>query len=79
MVAEELPDGRRQVQFGHATDTEPKTSKRFETSKVYAVFSDGGLNGCAVAYQRHLRDRIVTFPDPDRPRPVHYNLSLIHI
>ena len=73
MVAEELPDGRRQVQFGHATDTEPKTSKRFETSKVYAVFSDDGLNGCAVAFQRHLRDKIVTFPDPDRPRPVHYN------
>lgn len=31
------------------------------------------LNGCAVAFQRHLRDRIVTFPVPDRPRPVHYN------
>ncbi|MEP3843913.1 MAG: alpha-galactosidase [Paracoccaceae bacterium] len=73
MVAEELPDGRRQVQFGHATGTESGTSTRFQTAKVYAVFSDDGLNGCAVAFQRHLRDRIVTFPDPDRPRPVHYN------
>ncbi|MEO9896752.1 MAG: alpha-galactosidase [Paracoccaceae bacterium] len=73
MVAEELPDGRRQVQFGHATGTEPETSTQFQTGKVYAVFSDDGLNGCAVAFQRHLRDRIVTFPDANRPRPVHYN------
>ena len=73
MVAEELPDGRRQVQFGHAARMETEASVRFQTGKLYAVFSDDGLNGCAIAYQRHLRDRIVTFPDPARPRPVHYN------
>ncbi len=73
MVAEELPDGRRQVQFGHAARMETEAAMAFETGKLYAVFSDDGLNGCAVAYQRHLRDRIVTFPNPDRPRPVHYN------
>ncbi|MBU2994622.1 alpha-galactosidase [Octadecabacter sp. 1_MG-2023] len=73
MVAEELPDGRRQIQFGHAArmETEPKT--RFETAPLYAVFSDDGINGCGVAFQRHLRDETVTFPNPDRPRPVHYN------
>ena len=73
MVAEELPDGRRQVQFGHATDTERDASTRFETAPLYVVRSDGGLNGCAVACQRHVRDRIVRFPRPDRPRPVHCN------
>ncbi|MDO7629945.1 MAG: alpha-galactosidase, partial [Loktanella sp.] len=36
-------------------------------------YSNGGLNGCAGAFQRHLRDRIVTWPKPDAPRPVHYN------
>ena len=73
MVAEELPDGRRQIQFGHAADSETGASTHFETAPLYAVRSDGGLNGCAVAFQRHLRDRIVRFPEPDRPRPVHYN------
>lgn len=73
MVAEELPDGRRQIQFGHAARMEGSAQTRFATGTLYAVFSDDGLNGCAVAFQRHLRDRIVTFPRPDAPRPVHYN------
>ena len=73
MIAEELPDGRRQVQFGNATDAELAAGLRFETAKLYTVFSDQGLNGCAVAFQRHLRDRIVTFPTAALPRPVHYN------
>lgn len=73
MVAEELPDGRRQIQFGHAVDTERRAATRFETAPLYAVRSGAGLNGCAVAFQRHVRDRIVRLPDPDRPRPVHYN------
>ncbi len=73
MVAEELPDGRRQIQFGHAAGTDASPRRRFETATLYAVFSDDGLNGCAVAFQRHLRDRVVRLPDPGRPRPVHYN------
>jgi alpha-galactosidase len=73
MIAEELPDGRRQIQFGNASRTETRPGTEFSTGTLYAVWSDGGLNGCAVAFQRHLRDRIVTWPDPNRPRPVHYN------
>ncbi|WP_171173267.1 alpha-galactosidase [Ruegeria sp. HKCCD8929] len=73
MVAEELPDGRRQIQFGQAARMERDAQTRFETAPLYAVFSNDGINGCAVAFQRHLRDRIVTFPKPDSPRPVHYN------
>lgn len=73
MVAEELPDGRRQVQFGHAVDTERGAATHFETAPLHVVRSDAGLNGCAVAFQRHVRDRIVRLPDPGRPRPVHYN------
>lgn len=73
MVAEELPDGRRQVQFGHASGTEHAPATRFATATLYAAFSGRGLNGCAVAFQRHLRARILRFPDPARPRPLHYN------
>lgn len=73
MVAEELPDGRRQVQFGHAARMETQASTHFSTAPLYMVYSDDGLNGCAVAFQRHARDRIVTWPKPDAPRPVHYN------
>lgn len=73
MVAEELPDGRRQIQFGNATGTEVAAKTVYETGTLYASYSDTGYNGCAVAFQRHLRDNIVQFADPNRPRPVHYN------
>lgn len=73
MIAEELPDGRRQIQFGHAFGSDSAPETRFETAPLYLAFSDTGLNGCAVAFQRHLRNRILDFPKPDRPRPVHYN------
>ena len=73
MIAEELPDGRRQVQWGHAARMESEPQRQFKTAPLYITYSDRGLNGCAVAFQRHLRDRIVTWPKPDAPRPVHYN------
>ncbi|UWQ95337.1 alpha-galactosidase [Rhodobacteraceae bacterium M385] len=73
MIAEELPDGRRQIQFGHSARMETQAAKSFESATLYITYSQTGLNGCAVSFQRHLRDRIVTWPDPDRPRPVHYN------
>lgn len=73
MIAEELPDGRRQVQFGHASATELEPVTRAATAPLLVTYSRAGLNGCATAFQRHIRDRIVQWPDPDRPRPVHYN------
>ncbi|APG47838.1 alpha-galactosidase [Phaeobacter porticola] len=73
MLAEELPDGRRQIQFGHASGSRRALGTCFETAPLYVAFSDQGMNGCAVAFQRHLRDEILEAPRPDRPRPVHYN------
>lgn len=73
MVAEELPDGRRQVQFGHAWGAEIRPGTRFETAEVLAIYSAAGLNGIGTAFQRDIRDRVVRWPDPARPRPVHYN------
>jgi alpha-galactosidase len=73
MIAEELPDGRRQIQFGHAARMENAAQSKFETATLYCTFSNDGLNGCGVAFQRHLLDQIVKFPDPELPRPVHFN------
>ncbi|MEP5760666.1 MAG: alpha-galactosidase [Litoreibacter sp.] len=72
MVAEELPDGRRQIQFGHMADTETEAAMRFETAPLYVTYSADGLNGCSVAYQRHLRKRIL-HQFENRKKPVHYN------
>lgn len=73
MIAEELPDGRRQVQFGAPLGAETEAGTRFETAELIAVSSTSGLNGIAAAFQHDIRDRVVTWPDPARPRPVHYN------
>lgn len=73
MVVEELPDGRRQIQFGHAENSEQKPAKHFATAPLYAVYSNKGINGCAVAYQRHVRQHIVKFSENNNHRPVHYN------
>ena len=73
MIAEELQDGRRQIQWGHAARMETEAAKQFKTAPLYISYSNTGLNGCAVAFQRHLRDRIVSWPKPNAPRPVHYN------
>ena len=73
MIVEELPDGRRQIQFGHAAGMDTAPATEFETAPLFAVYSSDGLNGCAVSFQRHLRNRIVTWAKPKAPRPVHYN------
>ncbi|MGL4236741.1 alpha-galactosidase [Tabrizicola sp.] len=73
MVAEELPDGRRQVQFGHPFGAETEPGTHFETAELIATASTTGLNGIATAFQKDLRDRVVQWPEPTRPRPVHYN------
>jgi alpha-galactosidase len=73
MVAEELPDGRRQVQFGHAFGAEAEPGQYFETAELIVAASTEGLNGIGAAFQHDIRDRVVQWPDPQRPRPVHYN------
>ena len=71
MIAEELPDGRRQIQWGHASGSEGAPGTTFETATLYAAYSAAGTNGCAIAFQRHVRDRLI--PQREGPRPVHYN------
>lgn len=73
MVAEELPDGRRQVQFGHPTGAETRLGTDFATAELIVAGSSTGLNGIGATFQHDIRERVVTWPDPARPRPVHYN------
>ncbi|MEP0960850.1 MAG: alpha-galactosidase [Roseobacter sp.] len=73
MLAEELPDGRRQIQFGHAERIQIEAGTEFHTAPQYSVYSSNGLNGCGVAFQRHLRDRIISWTGVSQSRPVHYN------
>jgi alpha-galactosidase len=40
MVAEELPDGRRQIQWGHAARMEPEAATQFSTAPLYMTYSD---------------------------------------
>ncbi|GAA0776184.1 alpha-galactosidase [Roseibium denhamense] len=70
MVAEELFDGRRQVQFGHASRT-GKPGTHFQSAPLYATYTSSGLNGAAVSFQRYCRTGLVTAAR--NPRPVHYN------
>ncbi|PRY94591.1 alpha-galactosidase [Hasllibacter halocynthiae] len=71
MVAEELPDGRRQIQWGHAAGSEAAPGTAFATATLFATYGAAGTNDCATAFQRHVRDRLV--PKRPGPRPVHYN------
>ncbi|EFO34119.1 alpha-galactosidase [Roseibium sp. TrichSKD4] len=69
MVAEELADSRRQIQFGHARASYP-SGTHFQTAPLYATYSDKGLNGAAIRFQKHLRQK-TRFAR--KTRPVHYN------
>ena len=72
LIAEELPSGRRQVQMGATGKLAPE-DRPIATPTLYVSYSKSGMNGVSQAFHRHVRQRIVKFVDPDRPRPVHYN------
>lgn len=71
-IAEELPDGRRQLQMGKAWDSEA-VNHHFDSGELLLAVSDVGEAGIASAFQRYIRDQLVPWADPKRARPVHYN------
>lgn len=73
MVAEELPDGRRQIQFAHASGIELSPVMSAKTAPLYATYSNVGVNGVATRFQHWVRQNIVTFSSRHGFRPVHYN------
>jgi alpha-galactosidase len=73
LIVEETPDGRRQCQMGVAEVVTLAKGEAVSSESTYLAFSSGGLNGLAQSFQRHVRNHIVVFPEPARPRLVHYN------
>ncbi|TXH68501.1 MAG: alpha-galactosidase [Thiothrix sp.] len=73
-LAEELQDGRRQIQFSRAqANMVLKPNETLDTPSLYCVYSAQGLNGALQSYHQLLREQLIHFPDPKRSRPVHYN------
>jgi len=70
-LAEELPDGRRQIQMG--ATPEAHTGTAFDTPDLLLAVSTTGEAGIARIFQSHIRDTVIPWPDRTRPRPVHYN------
>lgn len=72
MIAEEIPDGRRQVQFGVADDG--VSDQPISSPTVYLAWSNDGLNGLSEAFhslgRRFSRTKLA---GRTVPRPVHYN------
>ncbi|SER65048.1 alpha-galactosidase [Tranquillimonas rosea] len=73
MIAEELPEGRRQIQWGHAAGSVGAQSDWTVGPLQLAVSAEAGMGGTAAAFQRHLYDRVVHWPCTPGARPVHYN------
>lgn len=73
MVAEETAEGLRQLQAGVAEPAMLEPGETLSSECGFLAFSDEGLNGLMHALHDHVRRHVVRFPDPARPRPVHYN------
>ncbi len=70
-VVETLPTGRTQVQIGPAPGICPAASA--VAGPLYVTRSGSGLNGVSQSFHEHVRRQVLQWPDPARPRPVHYN------
>ena len=73
MVAEQLPDGRRQIQMGHASGSYREASLRFETAPLYMAYGDHGLNSVSTQFQKFLSGQLKLKPARKKPRPIHFN------
>lgn len=76
MIAEETADGERQIQAGILYlpgECMLAPGERLETPELFVAWSDQGENGIARKFQRFVRDKIVRHPNPEKPRPVHFN------
>ena len=73
MIAEQLQDGRRQIQFGNTERSELVSGKSFETAQLFACHSSQGLGGVGRSFRDHASLSIIKIPDGKNHRPVHYN------
>ena len=72
MIAEQLQDGRRQIQFGNTENSELIPGESFKTAKLYICHSNDGMGGLGYIFRDFVANRVVDFPN-DSIRPVHYN------
>ena len=75
MLAEELVDGRRQVQFGINQQSIVLGAERpiVQTPPLYLSYSASGMNTALQAFHDYSRRHVIRFPKINTPRPVHYN------
>jgi alpha-galactosidase len=73
MLVERLTDGRVVLVTGIGEAVHLKAGDTVQSGTAFLGFSSEGRNGLAHAYQTHVRDAVVKFPDTKRSRPVHYN------
>ena len=74
--AEAMSDGRRYIQAGELLmpgEVTLKAGESYTTPVLYSTFSSKGLNGMSQNFHRHVRSEILTFPEPEKARPVHLN------
>jgi len=72
MIAEQLPDGRRQVQFGNTENSDLISGNSFKTAKLYISHSSNGISGIGKSFRSHVANSIIKAPK-DNIRSVHYN------
>ena len=72
MIAEQLQDGRKQIQFGNTENSELNSLTSFETAKLYISHSGAGLGGVGRIFRDFVSNSIVDLPIGSI-RPVHYN------
>lgn len=72
MIAEQLQDGRKQIQFGNTENSELNPLTSFETAKLYICHSGAGLGGVGRIFRDFVSNSIVDLPIGSI-RPVHYN------
>ena len=73
LVAEELPDGRRQIQFGEFLEPGEiclSKGESYQTPELFAAFSADGFNGVSKRFHDHCRERILSIPNWMQQRPV---------
>ena len=73
MIAEELPDGRRQIQMGHASGSYGEADVTFKTAPLYMAFGGDGLNSVSTQFQRFVSGQLKNKPASRKPRPIHFN------
>ena len=76
MVLERLTTGECQLQLGvlhFSREGRLLAGESLETPEIFIAQSDHGLNDMSQKFHGYIRNNILKFPDPQKPRPVTVN------